>query len=389
MSLQVDETERLAALGCLAASVGHEINNPLTFLMMNLTQSIHELRPWPRPPGVPSAGRPPDVNLTEVNACMAEVSGMLEDCRVGGERIRETVSNLQRLSHRSDDKRESIDAHTLIEQSVSMVWNQIRHRARLIKMFSKIPSITGNSAMLGQVFLNLLVNAAQAIPEGDAEWNEIRISTTVQAGATGPEVVFEISDSGKGIPPEILARVFEPFFTLSISRQTVIEHGGRMTVESVIGRGTVFRVFLPACGAPTPLHAPVALPSQTASRRQRILVIDDEPLIGRVIRTALSGEHEVSVVQRAADALDLLELDQTFDLVLCDVVMPDLSGPEFYATMVKRWPHLTSRVVFMTGGAFTPGTLDFMARVPTRILSKPFTVDRLRGLVRDFVVGHS
>jgi len=397
MSLLVDETERLAALGCLAAGVGHEINNPLTFVMMNLTQSIHELRPWPRLPAGPAVGRPPEVDLAEVNACMAEVSGMLEDCRIGGERIRETVSNLQRLSRRGDEKRESIDAQTLIEQSVSMVWNQIRHRARLIKMFGKIPSITGNRARLGQVFLNLLVNATQAIPEGDAEWNEIRISTTVQAGATGAEVVFEISDSGKGIPPEILAHVFEPFFTtkpmgqgtglgLSISRQTVIEHGGRMTVDSVLGKGTVFRVFLPAGGAPMPSYAPVALPSQTASRQKRILVIDDEPLIGRVIRTALSGEHEVSVVQRAADALNLLEIDQTFDLVLCDVVMPDLSGPELYATIAKRWSHLTGRLVFMTGGAFTPGTLDFLARVPTRVLSKPFTVDRLRGLVRDFVV---
>ena len=400
MSEQLDETERLAALGRLAAAVGHEINNPLTFVMMNLTQSIQELRPLTHPPGAPTVAGLPDVPAA-VNARLVDVTGMLEDCRVGGERIRDTVTNLQRLSSRSDDHREPIDIHALIDQSVSMVWNQIRHRARLIKTFGKVPLITGNRAMLGQVFLNLLVNAAQAIPEGDAEWNEIRISSKVQAGEPGTELVVEISDSGKGIPPEVLSHVFEPFFStkpvgqgtglgLSISRQTVVGHGGRITVDSELGKGTVFRVYLPAGAAvPAPPHAEVAVPSQTAVPRQRILVIDDEPLIGRVIRKALGNDHDVSVVHRAGEALMLLEGGQTFDLVLCDVVMPDLSGPEFYATVAKRWPELVGRLIFMTGGAFTPGTVEFMEHVANRVLSKPFTIDRLKGLVREVVVGHA
>ena len=393
-----DETERLVALGRLAAGVGHEINNPLAFVMMNLTESIHELRPWPRPPGVSPEAPLGDVALAQVNARMADVAGMLEDCRVGSERIRETVSNLQRLSCRSDDHREAIDVHALIEQSVSMVWNQIRHRARLVKTFGKIPLISGNRTTLGQVFLNLVLNAAQAMPEGDSEWNEIRISSTVQQGEDGAEIVVEIGDSGKGIPAEILSRVFEPFFTtkpigqgtglgLSISRQVVIDHGGRMTVDSVQGKGTVFRIVLPVGAAPVPAQFAVAAPSQPALLRRRILVIDDEPLIGRVIRTALKGDHEVTVVQRARDALSLLERGQAFDLVLCDVVMPDLSGPEFYERVAQRWPDLASRMVFMTGGAFTPRTVDFMAHVPTRVLTKPFTIDLLKGLVREFVAG--
>jgi len=248
------------------------------------------------------------------------------------------------------------------------------------------------------VFLNLVLNAAQAMPDGDAKWNEIRISTTVQQGENGAEIVVEISDSGKGIPAEVLARVFEPFFTtkpvgqgtglgLSISRQVVMDHGGRMTVDSVHGKGTVFRVVLPVGAAPVPPQFAVAMPSQPASLRQRILVIDDEPLIGRVIRTALKRDHDVSVVQSARDALNLLERGQAFDLVLCDVVMPDLSGPEFYELVKQRWPDLARRMVFMTGGAFTPRTVDFMAHVPTRVLNKPFTIDLLKGLVREFVAG--
>lgn len=408
MSAQLGETERLAALGRLAAGVGHEINNPLTFLMMNLTQSIEELRPPTGSPVAPS----PEAELAAAKARIVDVADMLEDCRVGGERIRETVSNLQRLSSRSDDHQEPIDIHALIEESVSMVWNQIRHRARLIKVFGKIPSISGNKTTLGQVFLNLLVNAAQAMPEGDAEWNEIRISSRTHGGETGPEVVVEISDTGQGMAPEILSHVFEPFFTtkvtgqgtglgLSISRQTIIDHGGRMTVESQPGKGTVFRIYLPL-GLPAALPAgpPAGLPSGLAPGRatvpspapllrRRILVIDDEPLIGRVIRTALKGDYDVSVVERAADALTLFERGQTFDLILCDMVMPVLSGPKFYATLAARWPALVSRLIFMTGGAFTPETFEFMDHAPTQVLSKPFTIERLSSLAREFVAANT
>jgi signal transduction histidine kinase len=246
VSVRLHETERLASLGRLAANVGHEINNPLTFVMLNLSHSLETLRPSIRSPEA-SWGIP---------------------CQIGGERIRETVRTLQRLSHRGEEGRPLLDVHKLIEQSVSMVWNHIRPRARLIKSFGTIPSLRGNGTALGQVFLNLLVNAAQAIPEGQVERNEIRVSTNIHAGENGAELVVEISDSGQGIAPEIMSQVFEPFFTtkpigqgtglgLSISRQTVNDHGGRITAESEPGKGTVFRVFLPLGDFTVP-HRPVA-----------------------------------------------------------------------------------------------------------------------------------
>jgi CheY-like chemotaxis protein len=239
-----------------------------------------------------------------------------------------------------------------------------------------------------------LVNAAQAIPEGDSERNEIRISTKVDVGENGPEVVVEIRDSGGGMAAETVSHVFEPFFTtkpigqgtglgLSVSRQTVTDHGGRITVESELTKGTVFRVFLPVAELPELPHPVAALPGKGSQVRGRVLVIDDEPLIGRIIRNALKSEHEVFVVQRASEAIKRLEHGETFDLVLCDVVMPDLSGPEFYATVAERWPQMVARLVFMTGGAFTPGTVAFMERAPTRVLSKPFKIDGLRRLVRE------
>jgi signal transduction histidine kinase len=395
-----DDTERLASLGRLAAGVGHEINNPLAFVMLNLSQSLEKLRPPPPAAGTLIETLAPEVELAELKTRVADVAEMLDDCQVGSERIRETVDNLQRLSRSGEPQRVPLDLHKLIEQSVSMVWNQIRHRARLVRTFGKIPLVRGNGTALGQVFLNLLLNAAQAIPDGDADRNEIRIETKLDPGINGAEIVVEVSDSGRGIAPEIVGHVFEPFFTtksvgqgtglgLSLSRQTITDHGGRMTVDSDPGKGTVFRIFLPIGHAPVAPRSIPALATQSALFRGRVLVIDDEPLIGRIIRTALSDEHDVFATQRASDALTRLEHGETFDLVLCDVLMPDLSGPEFYATILKRWPELIPRLVFMTGGAFTPETVAFMERVPTRVLTKPFKIDRLKRLVRERMRGSS
>lgn len=402
---QLDETERLAALGRLAAGVGHEINNPLSFMLLNLSQSLTKLQPRRSALTAP-AKISAEVDLEDAKTRMAIVSEMLEDCLAGGERIRETVANLQRLSRRQEGKRNSLDLHGLIEQAVSMGWNQIRHRARLIKTFGQVPAIFGNGSGLVQVFLNLLINAAQAIPEGASEENEIRISTRVEGPLEGrvegnsqegdSQIVVAIADSGAGIASDVLPHVFEPFFTtkplgegrglgLSVSNQTVIDHGGLMTVDSQPGRGTVFRVFLPVgVLAPRPASV-VVLGTLKSLTRGHILVIDDEPLIGRTIGAALQDDHDVIVVQRAADAIARLARGETFDLVLCDVVMPQMGAPEFYATLARRWPHLIPRLVFMTGGAFTPATVEFLATVPTLVLAKPFTVEGLKRLVAECV----
>jgi signal transduction histidine kinase len=405
------ETDRLTSLGRVAANVGHEINNPLTFVMLNLHQSLDELDVSLRSLDT-NVGEPlPDAERATVKEHLESVTEMLRECEAGGERIRGTVTNLQQLSRKTVEQRDAVDMRELIEESASMARNQIRHRARLIKTFGEAAPVHGDRVALGQVLLNLLINAAHAIPEGDAERNEIRITTRVEAGINGRELVIEIRDSGVGMAPDVLSRIFEPYFTtkalgegtglgLSISRQTVEDHGGRLTVESELGTGTVFRVILPILpelpserssaarsSASPPLDADPAIPKALA--RGRVLVVDDEPFIGRVIQKALASEHDVVVVQRASEAFALLEQRETFDVVLCDLVMPDVSGPEFYARVAERWPELTPRLVFMTGGAFTPGTIAFMKSVPTEVLTKPFALDDLKRIVRDRVQGVS
>jgi DNA-binding NtrC family response regulator len=163
----------------------------------------------------------------------------------------------------------------------------------------------------------------------------------------------------------------------------VTDHGGRVEIESEVGKGTAFRVFLPAIAPPADAVVPPP-PSVLAAPaiRGRVLVIDDEPAIGAAIRAALREEHEVVVTHRAIDALDRLREGETFDLVLCDLVMPEMGGPEVYATIADRWPKLTARMVFMTGGAFTAATGDFIERVRPHVFPKPFRLDELRALVR-------
>jgi signal transduction histidine kinase len=186
----------------------------------------------------------------------------LADCEKSAERIRETVIQLRSLSNRHENHDQSVDLHVLIGRAIARVWSRVGARTRVIKCFGEIPDVCGDSEALEQAFVNVLLNAAEAIPEDAEAWNEIRVVTRLDKGVNGSEVVVEIHDSGTGIAPEAVPRVFEPFFStkpigasagtglgLSVSRQTILDHRGRITVESELVKGTVVRVFLPPSGA--------------------------------------------------------------------------------------------------------------------------------------------
>jgi signal transduction histidine kinase len=188
---------------------------------------------------------------------------MLEVCQDGLERIRRTVGSLQKLARIEDAEWTQVDVCRLIEQSIAIVWNQIRLRARLARHLGEVPLIHANAPALGQVFVNLLVNAARAIPDGNAEQNEVAVTTRLDGG----EIVVEIRNTGSGIAPEVLARIFDPFFTkepagtgaglgLFISHQIVVDHGGRIEVESQSRCGTVVRVFLPTTSSAPSMRDP-------------------------------------------------------------------------------------------------------------------------------------
>ena len=395
LSARLEAAEHLASLGRLAAGVGHEINNPLAFASANLTLSLEKLRRLLAQPD-PTPGERRD----DVREAVDDVAGMLEESEIGLERIRQTVINLQRLSRKPSKQPVAVDVdvEALIDQSVSIAWHQIMHRAQLVRDYGRVPSVRGDAVALGQVFLNLLVNAAQAIAEGSAEGNRITVSTRASDG----HVVVEMRDTGDGIAAADLPHVFEPFFTtkpvgngtglgLSISRQTVFDHGGSIEIGSERAtrdttsatRGTVVRVLLPVSGSTFAVASRPAPRPAGQPRRGRVLVIDDEPMIGRVVKQALGEEHDVMVFVRAEDALAALERGGApFDLILCDLTMPDTGGPELLEIVRQRWPAMAPRIVFMTGGAFTARLQAFVDARPREILTKPFDLEELRRLVR-------
>jgi len=206
----------------------------------------------------------------------------------------------------------------------------------------------------------------------------------------GAGVLVQVADNGSGIPAEVLDRIFDPFFTtkpvgvgtglgLSICHGIVVGLGGEITVDSEVGRGSTFRVLLPPAPA-APRRRPDPTPV-APSRQGRVLVVDDEPLVCRAVQRILSPPHEVRIRANGREALEALQADPGYDLVLCDLMMPELTGMELHGLVEARAPELAGRFIFLTGGAFTAGARDFLSRVSNERLEKPFEPAALRELV--------
>jgi len=354
--------ERMASIGTLAAGVGHEINNPLTYIVLNLTLIEREVKA---------------LELPEANR--ARVMQMIEQARYGTERVSLIVRDLQTLTRVPEERLGRVDSNAVIERCLEIADHQIRHRARVVRCLGDVPPVRGSESRMVQLFLNLLVNAAQAIPVGQADRHHIEIKSCV----VDDRVVITVHDDGIGIEPTALGRIFDPFYTtkpvgegtglgLAICRSIVSSMAGTIDVDSTLGGGTTFRVSFPiASGDEGPVRSPVG--AMILRSKKRVLVIDDEPVVGQLVAKVLTG-HEVIAETSARAALERLATDTKFDLILCDVMMPEVSGMDFYEALA---PALRGKVAFLTGGAFTDRAQSFLDSVPNRRLSKPFDIDAL------------
>ncbi len=377
MQDQLMIADRMASMGTLAAGLAHEINNPLACVMANLDLATRDI-----------FDRAENLGLT---AEFSEVRDELNDAREASERIRNIVRDLKIFSRAEEDKTGPVDVQRVMEASLRMAWNEIRHRARLVKTFGKTPPVEASESRLGQVFLNLVINAAQAIVEGSADSNEIRISTSTDPGG---DVVIEISDTGPGMPPVVLDQLFTPFFTtkplgvgtglgLSICHRIVTGFGGSIDVKSELGKGSTFRIMLPAARAATGSTAPRVALDLVARRRGRILVVDDEPAIGKAVQRILAAEHEVVTIGSPADALKRIGDGEQFDVILCDLMMPQMTGMELHDHLSRVAGEQANRMIFLTGGAFTIRARTFLDKVPNQRIEKPFDALHLRALIND------
>jgi signal transduction histidine kinase len=358
-------SDRLASLGLLAASVAHEINNPLAALMLDLHSAL----------------RATPVRQHEQSA-QALQSAL--DC---AGRIRDIIRDIKVFSRPEEQPVGPTDLHRVLDSSLRMAWNHVFHRATLVKDYGQLPAVQASEARLGQIFLNLVINAAQALPEGTSGQHEIRVVTRSE-GAAGVRV--EIRDTGPGIPPELRERIFEPFFTtksadmgtglgLFICRRLVEEMGGSIGVESEPGRGSTFWVHLRA--APAQAIQASAPAFEHKSRGLRVLVIDDELPMARSLKRSLSEWYNVTTLSRAREALELLSSGERFDAILCDLMMPEMNGAQFHETLRRLYPEQAERVTFMTGGAFTDEAKTFLDAVHPPSIEKPIPMDRLLSLL--------
>jgi PAS domain S-box-containing protein len=402
LQARLAQQDRLASMGLLAAGVAHEINNPLSYVLYHLESLAEEL------PAAVAAMKRCRAHLDP--EALARVLGAGEqpfdpaaleasverarDALEGTRRIRAVARTLSTFSRVEPGELALVSLHDAVEHAIRMAFNEIRFRARLVKDFGRPPPVLASEGKLAQVFLNLLLNAAHAIEEGDLEGNEIHVRTYADADG---RAVAEVSDTGCGIAPEHLGQIFEPFFStkgvgagsglgLPVSRHLVESFGGTIDCTTEARRGSCFRVVLPAGPAiapPRPTPTPAGSP---AARRGRILVVDDEPGVRDSLARMLAG-HETVLAATGSEARRALEREGGFDLVVCDLMMPGLSGMELHAWLAERDARLAARMVFMTGGAFTPKASEFLARVANVRLEKPLDARLLRGVVDALLAG--
>ncbi|HTE52221.1 MAG TPA: ATP-binding protein [Kofleriaceae bacterium] len=368
---QVAESARLAALGRLSAGVAHELNNPLTHLVLAVDGLRRTL-----------AQTPPDPA-----AALTQARDKLDLIAQDIERMVVIARELRLFASPQPGARRPVDLRQPLEDALRAVreTHPAASKLQVERHYDEVAAAESDPIRLEQVFVNLLTNAFDSLSEAGGG----RVTVELHK-ASAEAVAVRVCDEGAGIPEDLLERVFEPFFTtkaygkgaglgLAISRSVVQALGGALDVESETGRGTTFTVTLPAWRPP--METPEPRPP-LSDRRLRVLVVDDEAAIGRAL-AAFLHTHEVVVTSSVAEALAQIERDAAFDVILCDVVMPGSSGVEFHRSLAAARPGLERRVVFMTGATLGSDDGRALAALPNQMLEKPFDLDRLERVLDD------
>jgi PAS domain S-box-containing protein len=360
--IRLRTSDRLASLGRLAAGVAHEINNPLTWVMLNLDRALDESEP--------------------ADAIQRALEGL--------KRVASIVRDLGAVARVDDTEPMPFDVHPAIEQALAVAQAEVQHRAELIfRRGVDVPLAFGHASRAVQIVLNLLLNAAQAIPPGNRQGNRILVETR----GLGRQVCVLVRDTGVGMAPSIVERAFDPFFTtkapgegtglgLAISHALASAMQGSIELESAQGQGTTVRFVLPAADGVAPMAPPVD-PPVDGPPPARVLVCDDEPEITHILVWALAP-HVVEVASSGREARERLA-NGSYDLLICDLMMPEITGMTLHADLMERWPDLAGRTLFVTGGAYTDEARTFLERPDVRSIRKPFRVAEIRRIVADML----
>jgi PAS domain S-box-containing protein len=381
---RIIQEDRIHAIGTLAASVAHEINNPLTYVMGGLEEARDELDGLAAELGALAAARGGDPELAAAAGRVARARETLAPTLAGTERIRHITRELSTFTRPNDERVAVIDLGDVTRSVLKLVRKEIEARARLVEDLGPAPLVEANEARLVQVLVNLLMNAWQALPSPDPSRHVIGVRTRSDGG----QAVIEIWDSGPGVPVALREQIFEPFITtkeigagtglgLFVCRNVVKALRGSISVHDGPGGGALFRVLLPPSAPVVAAASPAAravLPAN-GGRRGRVLIIDDDALVARALASRFAGgDFDVRAVHDGRVGLEILLADDGLDLVYCDLMMNGFTGMDVYEAARRRSPERASKVVFMSGGAFTSEARTFLAARRESFVLKPFDI---------------
>lgn len=378
---QVAVADRLASLGAIAAGIAHEINNPLTYILGNIAfmgEALDRLRAL-------TLGLTPESRVSQLEDVISQLTELVHDIDDGAARVGRIVADLGFFGRRRIEARRSSPLSAL-QWALRVSQAAITPHAKITLRLDPVPDVTGDDGGLGQVFLNLLLNAGYAMRAGDPEHNELYVSTQLEPGGPGTDhVLVTIRDTGSGMTPEVMARIFDPFFTtkpigtgtglgLSVCHGVIEEMGGSIQVQSAPGQGSTFVVRLPIASAAPNVST---LPPDRKGARARVLVIDDDAPVLSVIGRLIQTTHDVVTRDAAKDALALIEKGESFDAIVCDFLMPGMNGADFYRALEACRPEYARRVIFVSGGTNTERVAEFFRSIPNVCLAKPPVAEEL------------
>ncbi len=366
---QIALADRLASVGTLAAGVAHEINNPLTYVLANTETLVAEQR-FPEDP---------------------EATQMLRDSLQGLRRVQSIVKVLHAFARREDDEATPSDVNAAIRGALVLSRRQLQGVCDITTdLVVASPVACGPGPMI-QVLLNLLVNAAQCFDRRRETEPEIHI----RGRQIGEEVHVSVIDNGPGIAPHVLPHIFDAFFTtkrsgkgsglgLAICQDLIEAHGGRIEVESTVGKGTTFTIIVP-----TATYLPdgdTMVPSLGLDRGSKVLVVDDEPLVAKALARLLAARYTVVTAHSVAEAISVLNADAGFHAILCDLMLGDGLGAQVYDHVVANQPDLVRKIMVMTGGAVGHDAVEFLSRSSVLTIDKPIDASKLMRTIKSVII---
>jgi PAS domain S-box-containing protein len=367
MTARMMQVDRMTAIATLVAGLGHELNNPLSYVMANLDFATEYAQ------GLQERGEESAAELLEV----------LSDARGGARRVREVIRSLRTFARADARSFGEVDLEPVLRRALEVADHELSARAAVSLEVEGPLVVRGNEARLGQMLLNLLLNAAQAMSR-PSPGEAVSRSVQVRGWREGKRVWLEVRDSGPGLSEEALRRVFDPFFTtrptgegtglgLYICREIVRSHGGEITLENHPEGGAIARVSLPA------------QPTGDAAGKPRVLVLDDDPRVATAVGRTLEVRYQVEISSDPEGVLARLEAGERFDAIVCDLAMPDVSGMDVFERLEALDPEAAGRMIFLTGGTFSSRATRFAQRMADRCMEKPARSSEIQALLEQML----